>query len=480
MRRPQKAFLEVFILLILLCLFGTPTYADPDDTPVARLVQKAKDGKISHSELADALIVQAEIDQAIIANPDTLILRFSGFADLVGSRIEKRVAELIREGKPIATRQLELFVERMLGGASKYTKRVTSLNRLNEQFERLVSRGTPDTVLAFRASLSSDLERELFLGRVDAFLQRIVQRHTSSDPPRVAIRILSLLGDAARAAGGDEFVAKTMVALAEQAKQGQLVWSEWVFDDPKIEKFVFEIAEKHPEIKTSLVTMYEVRVKELVRSKSYDEATKSFEWLLAQRPDPNPTNNALRRELASLVSSDIHGKTFATARISELVEMEQLGRFEEIYYYFKGFYGEGMLLATFLITIGVIVGILGGLLVLGKYFPELSTEKFSKRFDAFKRKRLEKKYAKRGVGYMQPVDVDDEYSRLLAEFGLTDKATEADIKKAYRQLVKEHHPDAHGAAGVVTDAEGNVDRTFEELKKNYKRLLAMKASYFGG
>lgn len=479
MLKPRIACLEVFLLLLLLCVSAAPVLAE-DDSPIAKLIQKTKDEKITHEELANALVVQAEIDQAAIQNPDTLILRFSGFAELIGEKMEKRVAVLIKEDKAVGAKQLELLALRMLGDSSKYTKSIVNLNRLNDQFERLVSRGTPDTVLAFRASLSSDIERELFLGRVDGFLLRIVQRHTDNDPPMTAIRNLSLLGDAARAAGSDDFVAKAMNTLAQQASQGAFNWQDWALGDPKVEKFVFAVAEKKPEVKESFIILHEVRAKTFVRAESYDDATKSFEWLLVQRPDPSPANNSLRRELASLVSSGIHGKTFATARIEELAELDDLGKIEEIYYYFKGYYGEGVLLATFLITIAVIVAIFGAIVFLGKYFPGMSTAKLSKNVESYRQKRLEKKYAKRGVGYMKAVDVDDEYSRLLAEFGLDDSASESDIKKAYRRLVKEHHPDAHGAAGVVTDEEGNIDRSFEELKKNYQRLLMMKASYFGG
>ena len=36
----------------------------------------------------------------------------------------------------------------------------------------------------------------------------------------------------------------------------------------------------------------------------------------------------------------------------------------------------------------------------------------------------------------------DEYSKLLAVFDLTDTASEDDIKRAYRNKMKEHHPDS--------------------------------------
>ena len=67
---------------------------------------------------------------------------------------------------------------------------------------------------------------------------------------------------------------------------------------------------------------------------------------------------------------------------------------------------------------------------------------------------------------------------MLKKLELDENATEKEIKKAFRLLVKKHHPDAHGTDGVVLDSEGNVDQKFEELRKTYDRLLQIRSSWF--
>ena len=77
-------------------------------------------------------------------------------------------------------------------------------------------------------------------------------------------------------------------------------------------------------------------------------------------------------------------------------------------------------------------------------------------------------------GYTRGASVaEDEYSKLLAFFKLTDEASEEDIKNAYRKYVRDNHPDLHNA-----DAE--KIRKFQEVKTIYERILDMKRNSFSG
>ena len=91
---------------------------------------------------------------------------------------------------------------------------------------------------------------------------------------------------------------------------------------------------------------------------------------------------------------------------------------------------------------------------------------------------IESKKIKRGDyvrGYERNMgEQDDEYSRLLKVFGLTDAATEEEIKAAYRKYVKENHPDSSR-----TSDPDHLKR-FMEVKKTYDRLVDIKSKRFGG
>jgi hypothetical protein len=76
-------------------------------------------------------------------------------------------------------------------------------------------------------------------------------------------------------------------------------------------------------------------------------------------------------------------------------------------------------------------------------------------------------------GY-RTVQEEDEYSRMLKVFGLSEDATDEEIKNRYRELVKSYHPDTVGPA-----SDENITN-FRELKKAYERILEMKKHRFGG
>jgi hypothetical protein len=73
-------------------------------------------------------------------------------------------------------------------------------------------------------------------------------------------------------------------------------------------------------------------------------------------------------------------------------------------------------------------------------------------------------------GYLQMTEKLDEYSTLLNIFGLNDEASNSDIKKAYRQLVKQLHPDS---SDVLSQKE------FERVQQAYDRLMEIRQGWFG-
>ncbi len=64
----------------------------------------------------------------------------------------------------------------------------------------------------------------------------------------------------------------------------------------------------------------------------------------------------------------------------------------------------------------------------------------------------------------------DEYSNLLESFGLDDRATEADIKRAYRDLARKFHPDS---------ADDQMRQEFETVQSNYDKLMKLRKGWFG-
>jgi len=60
----------------------------------------------------------------------------------------------------------------------------------------------------------------------------------------------------------------------------------------------------------------------------------------------------------------------------------------------------------------------------------------------------------------------------LATLGLDETATVAEIKKRYKQLVKQYHPDTHGGTGME-DRLKRIIKAYGDLKKSGRLAVAV-------
>lgn len=61
-------------------------------------------------------------------------------------------------------------------------------------------------------------------------------------------------------------------------------------------------------------------------------------------------------------------------------------------------------------------------------------------------------------------------SKAYAVLGLTESATEAEIKKAYRKLILEYHPDAIAAKGMAEEFKEYAKKRFLEVQEAYETI----------
>ncbi len=90
-------------------------------------------------------------------------------------------------------------------------------------------------------------------------------------------------------------------------------------------------------------------------------------------------------------------------------------------------------------------------------------------FHHAKQRHMEQESETRGTGTRhRPLDPRDERSRALEFRGLGPGATKDGIRSRHRELVKEHHPDAHAHLGPVAAQEATV--RFREIQSAYELL----------
>ena len=61
-------------------------------------------------------------------------------------------------------------------------------------------------------------------------------------------------------------------------------------------------------------------------------------------------------------------------------------------------------------------------------------------------------------------------SKAYAVLGLTESATEAEIKKAYRKLILEYHPDTIAAKGMADEFKDYATKKFREIQEAYETI----------
>ncbi len=63
-------------------------------------------------------------------------------------------------------------------------------------------------------------------------------------------------------------------------------------------------------------------------------------------------------------------------------------------------------------------------------------------------------------------------SKAYAVLGLTESATDAEVKKAYRKLILEYHPDTIAAKGMADEFKEYATKKFREIQEAYEAICA--------
>lgn len=295
---------------------------------------------------------------------------------------------------------------------------------------------------------------------------------------------------------------KVLTLVSDGISEGELKREDWPFDDAAVRKAIHSLVGTNVTMQQRLVELYEDHIMYLVKQDDGEKLRIFYFAILELRPDPNELNNKLRLRIAFKASGD-NARHFAIGRLDELKQARGISLLDRFRLVLKGYYGTAQPIVV--LTMVCICAFAAFL----KLFRWSGTVKEShdkyKRAKAFEEENLrqtedfvkEKQRAsrplggdqqrkrfrepqeekfddKRGPGYFRPVDSEDEYSRLLAFFELEDDATEGDIKAAYREMVKLHHPDRNPEG-----EKDQIEAFFQEIKEKYDRIMEVRGSWFG-
>ena len=510
---------SVFVVL----LFSQPAFADLES--LKQQISDTKAGSLTSPELADYLVDVVFISEVAIEDVEARqFLGLAGFDQVLGARIYSRSTELFLETFSITEdlTRLKTLAEKVLPEDGDEARKIT---RLFKQVERALSIVNESKFTAsdkfFESIIIEDERSYISLFLAKAWGNRAKEYTEKGET-------LNALKSYARGSQGvkPKLYLEAVKPLLQKVKDANLD-----FNDPELVKFFFLLGKADKTTAKEVTDYFSVLTLKALDAGNIEKAQSFYEKVLTLRPDPSPLNKELRKGIASK-ARNYETRLFALGRIEEMKSQGELNFGTKFFLFKHGMYWSGLKKWGFISICLIFIGALT-LFVTSKIFDAkaLAAEakrkaekradkqaakeakesakaaKSSKRADSTSmnfpkgasvaakaaleqaRMREEAKAAfakpessgskfsffgkKKEAGYNKPASGTDEYGKLLAVFDLTDEATEAEIKKAFRNKLKEYHPD-------ITELEQEeAKHKTDELKLIYDRVREIRSSWFG-
>ncbi|MCB0335759.1 MAG: J domain-containing protein [Bdellovibrionales bacterium] len=299
---------------------------------------------------------------------------------------------------------------------------------------------------------ASGAHGESFARATVLFLHKKVQKVIESESKLDAIHTLALISFRYRTPETHELVLQAIKAYPVNLEP---MWSY-----ARTDTFLLALAKKDPQIFDAYLEYLEKVIAYFVPLTDQGEALRHAVRKLSDlRPDPNAHNDNLRM--------DITIDLFRQGRREESLQMlaslkGELGIANKLRLFFEGVYIRLSLLA--LIVFSPIL-----LWLLIKIFVR-SYSKPKHQFARLKKEAAKSQESTVSPRFIRREGLDPrivEYLELLKSLELEDKATEREIKRAYRNKMKTLHPDLRQTTTDMT-------KDFVKLKAVYERILALR------
>ena len=443
-----------FLFFVFITALSRPVHAGPT---VSELITAAQQGELSLDELAEAMAKSAAASPESVESLRDLSLPFPGFDEMLGKQLVLRSERTLVSSSAGDARGLKILAEEMLPPGNADRGRVLRLFELAETAEALVAEGSAETVFQTEFDTKTPQEQDIIAARLSRFIQKHAEEMAESSPPVEALATLVKLDQEWKAAG-ISYVAVDVLKRLANNDETLSASDTWPLADKDTQSFLRSAMGIEPELKKAALVLYEKRAMALLNAGKMEGAAEAFSWILQVRPDPDSKNVELRWELLDAAGSD---SAFGKALLDQLEAAGKLGLGARLKLAISGHYGffaQILLLALLIVPF-----------VLSAFVVSRARAIASGKAKSWAERSAEK----RGVGYLNITEQDDDYTRLLSVFGLDESASEAQIKKAYRNKMKELHPD-RAAAGAEADEE-----KLQELKEIYDRIMEMRSSWFG-
>ncbi len=237
-----------------------------------------------------------------------------------------------------------------------------------------------------------------------------------------------------------------------------------VIAQPMVSSTLLAVSQADSSVKAAYISYLERLSSYLIQQGALDELSAYFGQLTQLRPDPNRDNDRIRLQQISAYI-DRNMMLFARERMKYVQTGVPLGY--KLRFAFAGFYFDP---AYFIVLVAAPIGAAVVLLLIA-LIERVRRFAYERRKQKEQEQREEKEeviepFVRSGlVRSMSPSMI--EYRECLAVFGLPAEADLKAIKTAYRQAVKEAHPD------LSHQVDARASERFIELTKTYERILEL-------
>ncbi len=273
--------------------------------------------------------------------------------------------------------------------------------------------------------------------------------------PLTALQGLSLLDFGLRNNKHHELVSKALDEVGFQDRAG--------VEQQSVRTLLWSYATKDDDIRRKYILKLEEWVSRLLAEGRPDEALALFNSIKDLRLDPAPKNDTLRGDIAEALIDMGYDQSADTLLTGVRTELPWLYRFRILM--------KRDILMFAMVALGCLV-VLRWILLVPWIFRTKSAERRiaaeaeRRAAEAAERERYRAQFEGRRLTSGAFMDVD-EYAAGLKKFKLRPNASLADIKNAYRNVVKRLHPDINPQV-----SQEDTD-TFIDLTKTYERLLIL-------
>jgi hypothetical protein len=357
---------------------------------------------------------------------------------------------------------LKKLVSNLYAPESETRNKFESFGAFGERLEYLLATNNLSSLLRIRKEDPlSEAEKKFLDAQLITFLKSSVTDHISIQKSSEALDDLIMFPDDLWEQHGKPLLT---VVFGAMLKEEATITSNQIVSSADRLKNLFET---DPSIKPAALNTFETSIFRASDRRDFEETTRLLALMRTFFGErlPAPFLEKLLLEHGDGLTTEV-----STKLIGELKERGELSSKFKFRLIKDGYFGP---LIPILIALSIAFPTLGAIFFAAVLIRRRISAMQISVENPFKSK-------KPLPGYMRPVEVEsrdneDEYTRLLSKFNLSDSATENEIKRAYRTQMKTLHPDSGR-----DDMNPENSEEFRELKHAHDRILEIRAAWFHG